>query len=384
MMSSFTVNDTPRHSRFHRFTVTGTVEENHLTIGHSFPRGDRLGTEFLLSWRFLLVSWLFCLHSLVRPRPFWFVGDSVTVRANPLRIGSKPTHATNHLRLDSPWWNRRPLYPTKQTNQFIHHSFTVVRFLTLPIPTTIVAWDMTNASISTNTDLPQTTDERRPLPSTSVNESSSVETSKTTAVANQTPEESIRRSRDKPDMFAEPAQDLPFPTELQRARQSTPGAFPQGGTATRSTTLSTTTTDASQSTASVSPLYIAASGMPLLTATLVAEDEDDATGHSETTSGTHSTPRHNDDDDEEKQRGSVVLATAEPWEQHSVTEKTLRRTRRKRCTYALVVLLGIVGLVLGVTLGITNRTNSRTDSQTTAITANDGTTTGTPTAIVTV
>jgi hypothetical protein len=235
---------------------------------------------------------------------------------------------------------------------------------------------MTNASISTNTDLPQTTDERRPLPSTSVNESSSVETSKTTAVANQTPEESIRRSRDKPDMFAEPAQDLPFPTELQRARQSTPGAFPQGGTATRSTTLSTTTTDASQSTASVSPLYIAASGMPLLTATLVAEDEDDATGHSETTSGTHSTPRHNDDDDEEKQRGSVVLATAEPWEQHSVTEKTLRRTRRKRCTYALVVLLGIVGLVLGVTLGITNRTNSRTDSQTTVITANDGTTTG--------
>jgi len=72
----------------------------------------------------------------------------------------------------------------------------------------------------------------------------------------------------------------------------------------------------------------------------------------------------------------VVLATAEPWEQHSVTEKTLRRTSCKRCTYALVVLLGIVGLVLGVTLGITNRTNSRTDSQTTATTANDGTTTG--------
>jgi hypothetical protein len=66
----------------------------------------------------------------------------------------------------------------------------------------------------------------------------------------------------------------------------------------------------------------------------------------------------------------------ELWEQHSVTEKTLRRTRRKRCTYALVVLLGIVGLVLGVTFGITNRTNSRTDSQTTAITANDDTTTG--------
>ncbi|EEC47385.1 predicted protein [Phaeodactylum tricornutum CCAP 1055/1] len=73
-------------------------------------------------------------------------------------------------------------------------------------------------------------------------------------------------------------------------------------------------------------------------------------------------------------RGLVVLATPEPWEQHSVTKKTLRRTR-KRCTYALVVLLGIVGL-LGVTLGITNRTNSRTESQTTAITATDGTTTG--------
>jgi hypothetical protein len=103
----------------------------------------------------------------------------------------------------------------------------------------------------------------------------------------------------------------------------------------------------------------------------------------EATTGTDSTPRHNDDD-KAKQRGSVVLATAEPWEQHSVTEKTLRRTRLKRCIYALVVLLGIVGLVMGVTLGITNRTNSRTDSQTTAITANDGTTTGTPTAIVTV
>jgi hypothetical protein len=94
----------------------------------------------------------------------------------------------------------------------------------------------------------------------------------------------------------------------------------------------------------------------------------------EATTGTDSTPRHNDDD-KAKQRGSVILATAEPWEQHSVTKKTLRRTR-KRCTYALVVLLGIVGLVLGVTLGITNRTNSRTESQTTAITATDGTTTG--------
>jgi hypothetical protein len=123
MMSSFTVNDTPRHSRFHRFTVTGTVEENHLTIGHAFPRGDRLCTKFLFSGDF-----------------FWFLGSFVCILSCGLDLFGLLVIASLFVQIHCGLDPSQPTQPTisgwtrpggtdglftqrnKPTNSFIIHS----------------------------------------------------------------------------------------------------------------------------------------------------------------------------------------------------------------------------------------------------------------------
>jgi hypothetical protein len=160
----------------------------------------------------------------------------------------------------------------------------------------------------------------------------------------------------KNEFFEKTAQDIPFPTELQRTAQSTPGAFPQigmGSTRSSETSVppySAPTRDGSQRSVSADENFSSAGEPPLLAATLV-EDTPERSATTETTG-----PNEAESDK------VMVVAVAEPVEQRTDTEKAAfsrgASSKRWRILYGVLLITGVVALAVGVTLALTVRKSS--------------------------
>jgi hypothetical protein len=183
----------------------------------------------------------------------------------------------------------------------------------------------------------------------------------------------------KNEFFEKTAQDIPFPTELQRTAQSTPGAFPQigmGSTRSSETSVpphSAPTRDGSQRSVSADENFSSAGEPPLLAATLV-EDTPERSATTETTG-----PNEAESDK------VMVVAVAEPVEQRTDTEKAAfsrgASSKRWRILYGVLLIAGIFALAVGVTLALTVRTSSEsptTSSSSTALGSPNGTNASVP------